>query len=169
VQEFATAFEQLAHRASPAKSKSELLYHWRFTASQFILASSPLRLMTRDFFPLRPCSSTYVTSSRTRRCVCLLRILLGLSSSVLLPEDHIRGKAFADGVEDPAIKNPAAAGRRENTERGSQAGPRAAGRAPRSQTQKHEHQDILGEPIAPNRAKRPKTIGILEICRDRLF
>jgi hypothetical protein len=31
-------------------SKSKLLYGWRFTASQFILASSPLRPMTRVFF-----------------------------------------------------------------------------------------------------------------------
>jgi hypothetical protein len=33
-----------------------------------------------------------------------------------LPEDNIRrqaGKAFSDGVEDTAIKNPVAAGRRQ--------------------------------------------------------
>jgi hypothetical protein len=34
-----------------SKSKSKLLYAWRFTAYQFVLASSPLRLTTRDFFP----------------------------------------------------------------------------------------------------------------------
>jgi hypothetical protein len=41
-----------------------------------------------------------------------------------LPEGHIRkesGKVLADGVEDPCHKNPAAAGRRENGEQGSQA------------------------------------------------
>jgi hypothetical protein len=27
----------------------ELLYDWRFTANQFVLATSPLRLMTRNF------------------------------------------------------------------------------------------------------------------------
>jgi hypothetical protein len=32
------------------KSKSELLYDWRFTANQFVLASSPLRPTTRFFF-----------------------------------------------------------------------------------------------------------------------
>jgi hypothetical protein len=33
---------------------SELLYDWQFTANQFILASSPLRIMTRDFFSTQP-------------------------------------------------------------------------------------------------------------------
>jgi hypothetical protein len=37
-----------------SKSKSKLLYDWRFTANQFVLASSPLRLMTRIFFFLPP-------------------------------------------------------------------------------------------------------------------
>jgi hypothetical protein len=32
------------------KSKSKLLYDWRFTANQFVLASSPLRPTARDFF-----------------------------------------------------------------------------------------------------------------------
>jgi hypothetical protein len=35
---------------SIAKSKSELLYDRRFTANQFVLAWSPLRPTTRDFF-----------------------------------------------------------------------------------------------------------------------
>jgi hypothetical protein len=30
--------------------ESELLYDWRFSTKQFILAPSPLRLTTRDFF-----------------------------------------------------------------------------------------------------------------------
>jgi hypothetical protein len=33
-----------------AKSKSKLLYDWRFTANQFVFASSPLRVMTREYF-----------------------------------------------------------------------------------------------------------------------
>jgi hypothetical protein len=54
------------------KSGSELLYNWRFTTSQFILASSPLRLTTRDFFQLNPCGHRpYVTPSLTRGWVCL--------------------------------------------------------------------------------------------------
>jgi hypothetical protein len=46
---------------------------------------------------------------------------------------------------------------RENGERGSEAGSRAAGHAPRKQAPKNECRDILEEPIAPYRAKRPKT------------
>jgi hypothetical protein len=33
-----------------SKSKSKLLYDWRFTANQFVLASSPLRPTTTFFF-----------------------------------------------------------------------------------------------------------------------
>jgi hypothetical protein len=56
------------------KSKSKLLYDWRFTANQFVLASSPLSLTTSIPPPkLNPCDiSPYVTSSLTRRWVCLL-------------------------------------------------------------------------------------------------
>jgi hypothetical protein len=60
------------------KSKSELRYDWRFTANQFVLASSPSRLTTRDFFfQLISCgNSPYVTPFLTRRWVCLLWICL---------------------------------------------------------------------------------------------
>jgi hypothetical protein len=55
------------------KSKSKLLYDWRFTAYKFVLASSLSRLKTRDVFlstePLH--CSLYVTSSLTRGLVCL--------------------------------------------------------------------------------------------------
>jgi hypothetical protein len=34
---------------SESESESELLYDWRFTASQFVLAPNPLRLTTRDY------------------------------------------------------------------------------------------------------------------------
>jgi hypothetical protein len=57
---------------SESESESELLYDWRFTASQFVLATSPLRPTTRIFiFQLnisgyRP----YVTSFLTREWVC---------------------------------------------------------------------------------------------------
>jgi hypothetical protein len=33
-----------------SQNESQLLYNWRFTANQFILASSLLRLMTKFFF-----------------------------------------------------------------------------------------------------------------------
>jgi hypothetical protein len=48
-------------------SESELLYVWRFTANQFILAPHPLRLTTRIFSQLNTCGhSPYITSSLTR-------------------------------------------------------------------------------------------------------
>jgi hypothetical protein len=49
-----------------------LLYDWRFTANQFVLASSPLRTTTRHFFQLSCRNSPYVTFSVTRRWVCWL-------------------------------------------------------------------------------------------------
>jgi hypothetical protein len=76
---------------------SELLYDWRFTANQFVLATSPLRLTATNFiFQLNTCGcSPYVTSSLTRGSVCRLQLLLALASAVVLrPEssgtdDHI--------------------------------------------------------------------------------
>jgi hypothetical protein len=44
-------------------SKSKLLYDWRFTANQFVLATNPLRPTTSIYFQLNPSShSPYVTS-----------------------------------------------------------------------------------------------------------
>jgi hypothetical protein len=55
-------------------SESRLLYDWRFTANQFFLAPSPLSITTRD---TEICGhNPYVTSSLTRRWVCLLWICL---------------------------------------------------------------------------------------------
>jgi hypothetical protein len=53
-------------------SESELLYDWRFSANQFVLASSPSRPTTRDLFSqLHPCShSPYVTTPLTTGWVC---------------------------------------------------------------------------------------------------
>jgi hypothetical protein len=50
------------------ESESELLYEWRFTANQFVLATSPVRTTTRILiFQLNTCGySRYVTSSLTR-------------------------------------------------------------------------------------------------------
>jgi hypothetical protein len=62
-------FNGLQGIISPEESESELLYDWRFTANQFVLATSPLRLTTSNFiFQLNTCGySSYVTSSLTRR------------------------------------------------------------------------------------------------------
>jgi hypothetical protein len=73
-----------SHRYCPANisqlnyaQKSKLLYDWRFATNQFILASSPLNLVTRFSFQLNPwCHSPYVTSSLKRRWGCLLWICL---------------------------------------------------------------------------------------------
>jgi hypothetical protein len=73
--------------------ESELLYDWRFTANQFILASSRLRPMTNILFQWNTCR--YVTSSFMRGLVCRLQLLLGLASLVILwsescgTHDHI--------------------------------------------------------------------------------
>jgi hypothetical protein len=69
-----------------SESESELLYDWRFTANQFVLATSPLSPTTRNFiFQLSTCGcSPYVTSSLTRGWVCRLQLLLVLASAGLL-------------------------------------------------------------------------------------
>jgi hypothetical protein len=36
--------------------KVKVIYDWRFTTNQFVLASSPLRPTIRDVFQLNPCS-----------------------------------------------------------------------------------------------------------------
>jgi hypothetical protein len=61
---------------SKSKSKSELLYDWRFTANQFILASSSLRLTTNIFF-------IFQLNTLTRGWVCRLQLLLALTSTVI--------------------------------------------------------------------------------------
>jgi hypothetical protein len=66
-------------RSWESESESELLYDWQFTANQFVLAPSPLRLTARIFFQLNTCGNgPYVTSLLTRRWVCLLWICLAL-------------------------------------------------------------------------------------------
>jgi hypothetical protein len=66
--------------------KSQILYDWRFTANQFVLATSPLRLTASNFIlQLNTCCyRPYVTSSLTRGWVCRLQLVLGLASAVIL-------------------------------------------------------------------------------------
>jgi hypothetical protein len=69
--------QSIVHVTYIYKSKSELLYDWRFTANRFVLASVPWGSRPVIFFQLNPCGhSPYVTSSLTRRWFCLLRICL---------------------------------------------------------------------------------------------
>jgi hypothetical protein len=80
-----------------SESESELLYDWRFTAKQFVLATSPLRFTTTNFiFQLNTCSySPYVKFSLTRGWVCRLQLLLALTRTAILrsesrgTRDHI--------------------------------------------------------------------------------
>jgi hypothetical protein len=78
------------------ESESELLYDWRFTTNQFVLATSPLKFTTSNFFKLNTCfHSPYATSFLTRGWVCHLQLLLALASTVFLrsescgTHDHI--------------------------------------------------------------------------------
>jgi hypothetical protein len=60
-------------RQGQSESKLQLLYDWRFTVNQFVLATTPLTPTTRiSVFQL----NTYVTSSLTREGVCRLQLLL---------------------------------------------------------------------------------------------
>jgi hypothetical protein len=62
----------------------------RFTAKQFVLAISPLRLTTSIFFQLNTCGhSPYVTTSLTRGGVYRLQLLLALASEVILRSESL--------------------------------------------------------------------------------
>jgi hypothetical protein len=82
--------------SSPYCSQSDLLCD-RFTANHFVLATSPLSLTTSNFiFQLNTCCcSPYVTSSQTRGWIFRLKLLLVLTSEVILrsesrmTHDHI--------------------------------------------------------------------------------
>jgi hypothetical protein len=58
----------------------------RFTANQFVLATTPLRLSTSIFFfQLNTCfHSPYITSSLAKGWLCTLQFLLALASAVIL-------------------------------------------------------------------------------------
>jgi hypothetical protein len=67
-----------------SKSKSKLFYDWWLTANQFVLASSPLRLMTRYFFHLNLWdNSPYIISSLTRRRISFLWICLAFRQAYI--------------------------------------------------------------------------------------
>jgi hypothetical protein len=71
---------------SESELESELLYDWRFTANQFFLATSPLKLTTSNFiFQLSTCGyNLYEISSLTTGGVYRLQLLLVLTSAVIL-------------------------------------------------------------------------------------
>jgi hypothetical protein len=76
---------------SVSVSESELLQDWRFTANQFVLVPSPLRLTARYFFQLNTCRhSPYVTSSLTSGWVCRSQLQLVLASAFILRSESRR-------------------------------------------------------------------------------
>jgi hypothetical protein len=88
-----------------AESESELLYDWRFTANQFVLATSRLRLTAINFFQRKLCGhNSYVTSCLTRGWVCRLQLMLVLASAVILwsgfraTNDHILPSQIRDSL-----------------------------------------------------------------------
>jgi hypothetical protein len=95
-------------------SESELLYDWRFTVNQFVLALSPLRLTTSNFiFQLNTWDySPYVTSSLTTGWICRLQLLLAFASTVILrsnscgTHDHISLSQIRLGGPGPRIYIP---------------------------------------------------------------
>jgi hypothetical protein len=101
---------------SESESESELLYDWRFTVNQFVLATSPLRLTTCNFiFQLNTCGySPYVTSFLTTEWVWRLQLLLVLASAVILrsesrgTHDHILLSQIRDSpnLEGPYLYPP---------------------------------------------------------------
>jgi hypothetical protein len=65
------------------RSKSKLLYDWQFTANQFVSASSPLRLTTRDFCPQpSPCGKSLCNIISDEKMGLSLMNMTGLSPSV---------------------------------------------------------------------------------------
>jgi hypothetical protein len=68
-----------------SREERELLYDWRFTANQFFLAPSPLRLTAGLFSQMNTCvHRPYITSSLRRGWVCHLQLLLALASAFIL-------------------------------------------------------------------------------------
>jgi hypothetical protein len=69
-----------SQRQSQSQSH-DLLYDWRFTANQFVLEPSPLKLKARICFSqMNTCGhSPYITSSLTRGRVSHLQLLLVLA------------------------------------------------------------------------------------------
>jgi hypothetical protein len=77
------SYQLLTHH----NSKSKLFYDWRFSANQFVLAPSSLRLTTSNFFQLNPCGHSPHVTSLMRGRVCRLQLLLALTSAVILGFD----------------------------------------------------------------------------------
>jgi hypothetical protein len=90
-------------RMNHSGSESESLYDWWFTANQFVLATSALRLTTSNFiFQLNTCScSPCGTSSLMWGWACRLQLLLVLASAVILRSESrgTHGHILAPNLE----------------------------------------------------------------------
>jgi hypothetical protein len=64
------------YRYSESESESELLYYWRFTANQFVLAPRPLTLTTSEFFNCM--GSIENTASNISSIVTCVLVAVGL-------------------------------------------------------------------------------------------
>jgi hypothetical protein len=78
------SYSSVISRLFSIKSKSKLLYDWWFTVNQFVLASSHLRLTTRDLFSqLNLCSDSRLCNILSDKKMNLSLVnILGPSSSV---------------------------------------------------------------------------------------
>jgi hypothetical protein len=92
---------------------------------------------------------------------------LAHSAYPAVPEEEGRQGVHRHGRRPHHKNSASAAERKPPGKRDCQESPRVAGRAPISQAPKNDSQHILGKPIAPNREKKPKPIGILLLWRAR--
>jgi hypothetical protein len=80
------------------------LNDWRFTASQFVFAPSPLRLTAIIFFSTEPLRSySLCKSSLTRGWVSHLQLLLAVASAVILGSGS---RGTHDHILLPQIRDP---------------------------------------------------------------
>jgi hypothetical protein len=82
-------------RLKTSESESELLYDWRFNATQFVLAQSSLRVTIGDFLQLNPCGhSPYVNILSDGKMGLSLMNMPGPSSSVRIAHITCSWKFF---------------------------------------------------------------------------
>lgn len=82
-----------------------------------------------------------------------------------LPMDHIKreaGKAFDDWVEHPTIRTQLLLGGEKMVNEAHRQAVKLQTMLLAAKPKENECQNILGELSTPNRAKRPKTISMLE-------
>jgi hypothetical protein len=79
--------------ASDLNSKSKLLYDWRFTANQFVLESSPLRLTTSNLNSIL--FSSYIAPV-DHMCPVYKEPFLSHTETAWFPRIHLHGNMFAD-------------------------------------------------------------------------